>query len=451
VMWKAGHEGLENVSRNEETGESLVRILCKPSEYFNEYDLGILEVQLLDKKYVNKDEVDPKTGYTLLHEATQNPDLIGVLIRKGISPNSVDKNGDTPLHKALREGATTERYGTIKHLIDGGCNQEIKNNEGKTAFQMLKSTPEDQLIAPMFDVATIASLQTPITVDEKGIVHSGMLKKEGSSFSTWRSRLCELTKLELRYLDPQTKKEKGTIPITEISDVASVTEKKEFSKKTALESFKTEKHNMKIETKVNNCFKIPTVSRIYYFSADNQEDMKLWISKINALLAQVKKERDQIMKSKKESIQVNFTGEWVLDLKGSESIDHILKALGRSWVDRQLVHRTPVTQNITQDSNKLIVQNVAAKMLTKTEVFSWDGNLSVRESDTYAQGKVKLSNKWDQNKLVTETQLNAQGKEATLISTRYLENESTMILNLQLKFADGTGLTAARRIFKKVQ
>jgi len=157
------------------------------------------------------------------------------------------------------------------------------------------------------------------------------------------------------------------------------------------------------------------------------------------------------MKSKKESIQVNFTGEWVLDLKGSESIDHILKALGRSWVDRQLVHRTPVTQNITQDSNKLIVQNVAAKMLTKTEVFSWDGSLSVRESDTYAQGKVKLSNKWDQNKLITETQLNAQGKDATLISTRYLENDSTMILNLQLKFSDGTGLTAAKRLFKKVQ
>ncbi|HEY6805646.1 MAG TPA: ankyrin repeat domain-containing protein [Pyrinomonadaceae bacterium] len=59
-------------------------------------------------------------------------ETIKELINKGADINSQDKNGATPLHRAVR----TRCAAAVKFLLDAGANPTIKNKPGSTPFHL---------------------------------------------------------------------------------------------------------------------------------------------------------------------------------------------------------------------------------------------------------------------------------------------------------------------------
>jgi len=176
---------------------------------------------------------------------------------------------------------------------------------------------------------------------------------------------------------------------------------------------------------------------------------------------------------------VDFTGRWVLDLQASDSMDELLKVLGRSWVDRKISSKTETIQKITQTVTELTIQtfinteikaaksaiqksatflNVKVpkapslgKIFAKTDVLSLDGSEQVKSTDGIALGKVLVRTVWsdDNQVLVSKTELNTQAGPGTLINTRFLENNDTMVLTIQLEMKNGTPFEPVNRIFKR--
>ena len=71
-----------------------------------------------------------KEGKTPLHWCTNRLMAAAILLENGALPNIRDNQGNTPLHYATNRNAA-------KLLLDKGADKTIKNNEGKTAFEMI--------------------------------------------------------------------------------------------------------------------------------------------------------------------------------------------------------------------------------------------------------------------------------------------------------------------------
>jgi len=56
--------------------------------------------------------------------------LIKYFLEKKISPNEVNKEGQTPLHLAVKSG----KIEIIELLMDNGADKSIKDNKGKKPF-----------------------------------------------------------------------------------------------------------------------------------------------------------------------------------------------------------------------------------------------------------------------------------------------------------------------------
>lgn len=83
----------------------------------------------------------PRDGWSLLHLAAnfQDVEAIEYLISMGCDPNSLDANGQTPLHIAVdseTDGAVQTGepllYTVVKRLVELGANPSISDNDGKT-------------------------------------------------------------------------------------------------------------------------------------------------------------------------------------------------------------------------------------------------------------------------------------------------------------------------------
>jgi len=75
--------------------------------------------------------VDEK-GRGLLHGAaiSGQDDMVHLLLAKGLNPNSVDKNGATPLH----DGSRNDEWAVARTLIDAGADASLKDYAGRTPW-----------------------------------------------------------------------------------------------------------------------------------------------------------------------------------------------------------------------------------------------------------------------------------------------------------------------------
>lgn len=143
---------------------------------------GAKATEILDKPgntVVNTRDAD--TGETGLHIATKrsDPTWVGFLLQKGASPNSRDREGNTPLMLAAQsrwtEGvgifllvksqvdlqnrlgetalqkAVQNRDATIaKALIDAGASPDLTDNSGTSARALAENDPRAAAIAKLF-------------------------------------------------------------------------------------------------------------------------------------------------------------------------------------------------------------------------------------------------------------------------------------------------------------
>lgn len=65
-------------------------------------------------------------------DAKRQVKMIETLLEAGADINLQDKNGATPLHRAVR----TRCAETVQHLLDAGCNPLLRNNSGSTPFHL---------------------------------------------------------------------------------------------------------------------------------------------------------------------------------------------------------------------------------------------------------------------------------------------------------------------------
>ncbi|PRT54019.1 Ankyrin repeat-containing protein P1E11.10 [Wickerhamiella sorbophila] len=94
------------------------------------------------KDYIETQGMSPNSkdenGYTPLHAAAEwgHFDLISYLLEKGGDVNITDSDGDTPLH-------ATESVEMAKFLVEHGADPKKKNSEGLTALE--KAQEEDPM------------------------------------------------------------------------------------------------------------------------------------------------------------------------------------------------------------------------------------------------------------------------------------------------------------------
>ena len=71
---------------------------------------------------------------------TWNPraqaEVIACLIEAGANPNSMDKSGVAPIHRAVRNRCT----GAVRALLEGGANPRLKNKSGSKPIDLATMT-----------------------------------------------------------------------------------------------------------------------------------------------------------------------------------------------------------------------------------------------------------------------------------------------------------------------
>ena len=87
---------------------------------------------LLKKKADGSVRLD---GSSVLHQAVEdrNDGMLGILLREGLDPNMVDKNGMTALHKAV---VISGKNRSIRLLLEYGADFRALDNEGKTPYDL---------------------------------------------------------------------------------------------------------------------------------------------------------------------------------------------------------------------------------------------------------------------------------------------------------------------------
>lgn len=103
----------------------------------------------------SKENQNGARGYTLFHHCirSSHKKCVDNMILAGFNDfsNNQNETGSTPLHIAIY----SQHPGPIKFLIELGVDTSIKNNEGKTAFEMPMPDELKKYIEKLFEMDII--------------------------------------------------------------------------------------------------------------------------------------------------------------------------------------------------------------------------------------------------------------------------------------------------------
>jgi ankyrin repeat protein len=97
----------------------------------------------------NSNSLEKKSLKTALHitSASYSSRVVKILLQHGANPNSIDLNGNTPLHEAV----FNRDIDVAKFLIDKGANVNKKNKEGNTPLDLSYDKYANPMIAQLLN------------------------------------------------------------------------------------------------------------------------------------------------------------------------------------------------------------------------------------------------------------------------------------------------------------
>lgn len=146
--------------------------------------------------------------------------------------------------------------------------------------------------------------------------------------------------------------------------------------------------------------------------------------------------------------EVDFSGTWELDLDASDPVDDLLKAQGRSWLERKLAAKTKITQMIEQSAAEIRIL-VKSSVMDREEILRIDGTPMTRK--TLKGETITVTTRWSNDKkaLLSETTVQTESGPAKVVSKRTLEDGGkTMVVATAMTLRDGKVL-GAKRIFRR--
>eukprot|EP01119_Soliformovum_irregulare_P020084 TRINITY_DN6466_c0_g1_i1.p1 TRINITY_DN6466_c0_g1~~TRINITY_DN6466_c0_g1_i1.p1 ORF type:complete len:817 (-),score=273.70 TRINITY_DN6466_c0_g1_i1:69-2456(-) len=489
VIWKY-HGKLTEIHRNSKTGESTIRAML---ENGTQADLMAFQ-QMFKLKGADVHEKDAD-GRSLLHHCIENPGMISVLLDNGIDINAVDNDGNTALHLAVQCNDPDFRVRTTKTLIKAGASLNIKNQSQKLAQDFVsgesasdeilleilglkaprspehtssptafKTIPQKRMVSR--DSFLREAVPNSIAESNKIVIKSGFLNKEGPL--VWKKRWFVLTPIELRYFSGPSEEELGTVPLEFVTDLVSVSYDRKMKSVTGF-------------VPVLHALKITVKGETMYAAAESEAESKAWVEAINDAISKLSKETRVRKYTMEENpgYQTDFRGSWILDEEKSDSIEDLLKILGRSWIDRKKSQITKTTLKISQTIDTITINTSidtdmtsakraftrgaskiglnlkvpkgtgASKLFEHEETLRLDGTEQVL-SDPYAVGKVRVRTMWAEDGLilVSKSELTIGKNKGIMITTRSLENDTTMLIEIQVE-AEGVTSEKFSRYFKK--
>jgi hypothetical protein len=149
------------------------------------------------------------------------------------------------------------------------------------------------------------------------------------------------------------------------------------------------------------------------------------------------------------SAAADLSGNWVIDLKASDSPDAMLKRLGIGWIQRILATSTKIEATYCISPGLLTI-DTRGPAFSRTEQIRLDGQPD-RKTEKLT-GPYTIISKWDptENKLVSTSTFDTKdGRPGELTVVRLLaDNGATLVLTQTLK-VDGEQWVV-RRIWRRI-
>jgi len=148
----------------------------------------------------------------------------------------------------------------------------------------------------------------------------------------------------------------------------------------------------------------------------------------------------------------NFSGNWVLDLQASSSMDLLMKQIGAGFIDRKYAAWTKLQATLHQTEDVLTIA-AHGPGWSLDETLYLDGHSRPGNLQLLGATSINTKTAWskDYKQLVETHQIKTkQGKQGQLIIKRYLTNDGkTLVAAYTLQLDTVSDTTSARQIWQK--
>lgn len=145
----------------------------------------------------------------------------------------------------------------------------------------------------------------------------------------------------------------------------------------------------------------------------------------------------------------DFTGVFVLDMEASGSLDALLEAMGRSWVERKAASKVTVTHTVKQEGDAITIQ-IDSAFRSQTETVKLDGTPTT--SHGLDGREITVHSRWsdDGQSVISEADLaGPDSKAKKLVVVRSIEDGGkTMRQRIEVTLPDDRVLPVDR-VFRR--